>query len=98
MVRGSSRETGERSSLLYRSNEFRQKLIAANVSQILIVVATEPSFSDTLVTRCLVAADSQDIRPLIVLNKCDLTDRLPAAKESLATYRSLGFRHRTVGT
>ncbi|HNJ76319.1 MAG TPA: ribosome small subunit-dependent GTPase A [Azospira sp.] len=84
-------KTGERSSLLYRSNEFRQKLIAANVSQILIVVATEPSFSDTLVTRCLVAADSQNIRPLIVLNKCDLTGRLPAAKESLAIYRSLGY-------
>lgn len=82
---------GERSSLLYRSNEFKQKLIAANVTQIVIVVATEPSFSDELVTRCLVAADSQGIRPLIVLNKCDLTDRLAAARAALDIYRKLGY-------
>lgn len=81
----------ERTSLLYRSNEFRQKLIAANVTQIVVVVATEPSFSDELVTRCLVAAASQDIRPLIVLNKCDLEERLPAAREALAIYRRLGY-------
>ena len=56
-----------RQTLLYRSNEFRQKLIAANVTQIVIVVATEPSFSEELITRCLVAAESQDIRALIVL-------------------------------
>jgi len=70
----------ERHSLLYRSNEFREKLIAANVTQVLIVVATEPSFSDELITRCLLACESQDIAPLIVLNKCDLADRLPAAR------------------
>ena len=61
-----------RRSLLYRSNAFRQKLIAANVTQIVIVVATEPSFSDELVSRCLVAAESQQLRALIVHNKCDL--------------------------
>lgn len=81
----------ERKTLLYRSNEFRQKLIAANVTQIVIVVATEPSFSDELVTRCLVAADSQHIRPLLVLNKCDLEQRVPAAHEALAIYRKLGY-------
>ncbi len=80
-----------RHSLLYRSNEFREKLIAANVTQIVIVVATEPSFSDELVTRCLVAAESQRIRPLIVLNKCDLTERLDSARQALAPYRRLGY-------
>ncbi len=89
--RGVVEKIAERSSLLYRSNEFRQKLIAANVTQIVIVVATEPSFSDELVTRCLVAADSQGIRPLIVLNKCDLEARLPAARDALAIYRRLGY-------
>jgi len=81
----------ERRSLLYRSNEFRQKLIAANVTQIVIVVATEPSFSDELVTRCLVAADSQEIRPLIVLNKCDLTERLTSSRAALEIYHRLGY-------
>jgi ribosome biogenesis GTPase len=81
-----------RRSLLYRSNEIRQKLIAANVDQLIIVVATEPAFSDELVTRALIAAESADIEILIVLNKCDLTDRLPAARERLAVFTGLGYR------
>ena len=80
-----------RRSLLYRSNAFRQKLIAANVTQIVIVVATEPSFSDELVTRCLVAAESQDLKALIVLNKCDLTRLLPSAEGMLAPFSRLGY-------
>ena len=80
-----------RQTLLYRSNEFRQKLIAANVTQIIIVVATEPSFSEELVTRCLVAAESQDIEALIVLNKCDLGDRLASAESTLEPFTRLGY-------
>ena len=80
-----------RQSLLYRSNEFRQKLIAANVTQIVIVVATEPSFSEELVTRCLVAAESQDMAALIVLNKCDLRERLAHAETLLAPFVRLGY-------
>ncbi len=81
-----------RRSLLYRSNAYKEKLIAANVTQIVIVVATEPSFSDELVTRCVTAAESQDLRILIVLNKVDLADRLPAAREALAPFARLGYR------
>ena len=84
--------TRPRRSLLYRSNEIRQKLIAANVDQIVIVVATEPGFSDELVTRALLAAESEDIEPLIVLNKCDLPEKLPAARSQLATLAGLGYR------
>lgn len=80
-----------RRSLLYRSNEIRQKLIAANVDQLVIVVATEPAFSDELVARALLAADSEDIETLIVLNKADLTDKLPAARAQLATLSGLGY-------
>jgi len=82
---------GERKTLLYRSNEFRQKLIAANVTQIVIVVATEPSFSDELITRCLVAAECQDMKAVIVLNKCDLNERLDFAVASLAAFEKLGY-------
>ncbi len=80
-----------RTSLLYRSNEIRQKLIAANVDQIVIVVATEPAFSDELISRALVAAESEEISPLIVLNKCDLSDRLAATREQLAVLSGLGY-------
>ena len=57
----------------------------------LIVVATEPSFSDELITRCLLACESQDIAPLIVLNKCDLKDALAAAQATLAPFVRLGY-------
>jgi len=80
-----------RTSLLYRSNEIKQKLIAANVDQVVIVVATEPAFSDDLITRALLAVESEEIEPLIVLNKCDLTDKLPAARERLAMFAGLGY-------
>ena len=80
-----------RSTLLYRSNEFRQKLIAASVTQIVIVVATEPSFSEELISRCIVAAESQNIKTLIVLNKCDLVERIPDAMAQLAVFEQLGY-------
>ena len=80
-----------RSTLLYRSNEFRQKLIAANVTQIIAVVATEPSFSDDLVTRCTIAAESQGIKVLIVLNKCDLSDRVAESVQALMQFEKLGY-------
>lgn len=75
-----------RKSLLYRSTALREKLIAANVTQVIIVVAVEPSFDDELLARCLVAAYDQHLKALIVLNKCDLRERLPEALEKLAPY------------
>ncbi len=80
-----------RSTLLYRSNEFRQKLIAANVTQIIIVVATEPPYSDELISRCIVAAESQDIKTLIVFNKCDLSDRIALTSMALAPFEKIGY-------
>lgn len=81
-----------RSSLLYRSDAYKQKLIAANVTQLVIVVAAEPPFSDELLTRCLIAAHSQQLEVLIVLNKCDLAAQAEAARKQLATYRAIGYR------
>ncbi|MBS1197619.1 MAG: rsgA [Proteobacteria bacterium] len=84
--------TTPRQSLLYRSNEFRQKLIAANADQLIVVVAVEPAFSVDLISRALLAAESQDIASLIVLNKSDLADRLPAARQQLECLRCIGYR------
>lgn len=81
-----------RASLLYRSDAFRQKIIAANVTQIIIVVAAEPPFSDELVARCLVAAQDQKLQVLIVLNKCDLLAQAEAARKQLAPYYSIGYK------
>lgn len=81
-----------RRSLLHRSDAFREKLIAANVTQIIVVVAAEPSFSDELLARCLVAAFDQKLEVLIVLNKCDLPDAAAAARKRLITYSNIGYR------
>jgi len=81
-----------RRSLLHRSDAFREKLIAANVTQIIVVVAAEPSFSDELLARCLVAAQDQKLDALIVLNKCDLAGAAAAARRRLMPYSAIGYR------
>lgn len=80
-----------RENLLWRSDAFREKLIAANLTQIVIVVATEPGFSDLLVSRCIAAAESEGLASLILLNKADLSERLPDARARLAIFRTLGY-------
>jgi ribosome biogenesis GTPase len=80
----------ERSSLLYRSDQWKEKLIAANATQVVLVVATEPAFSAELVSRCLVAATHEKLRAVIVLNKCDLADHLATSRAQLAPYVALG--------
>ena len=79
----------ERKTLLYRSDQYKSKLLAANVTQLFIVVATEPGFSDDLVSRALVAAEAAGIEAHIMLNKIDV-DRTAAerARERLAPYTS----------
>lgn len=79
-----------RRNLLWRSDAFREKLIAANLDLIVIVVATEPGFYDLLVSRCITAAEHQRIDTLIVLNKADLGVRLPAARAQLSPFVALG--------
>jgi ribosome biogenesis GTPase / thiamine phosphate phosphatase len=81
-----------RQSLLYRSNDFRQKLIAANLTQVAIVVACDPPFSEEVLNRCLIACEQQGLTPLIVLNKCDLTAQLTAAEATLVPHEKLGYR------
>jgi ribosome biogenesis GTPase len=80
-----------RSTLLYRSDHAREKLVAANVSQIVIVVAPVPAFYHDLVNRCLAAAEDGGMAALILLNKSELP-QAPAALAALEAYRSLGYR------
>jgi ribosome biogenesis GTPase len=81
-----------RKTLLYRSVAHREKLIAANVTQLIVVVASEPSFNDELLARCLLAAHHQQLQTLIVLNKCDLSLPAEAARAQLQPYRAIGYR------
>ncbi|HJW57840.1 MAG TPA: ribosome small subunit-dependent GTPase A [Burkholderiaceae bacterium] len=81
----------ERKTLLYRSDQYKSKLLAANVTQLFIVVATEPGFSDDLVSRSLVAAEAAGVAVHIVLNKIDVTGSLARTRQRLALYSGLGY-------
>lgn len=81
-----------RKNLLFRSDAFRSKSIAANVDQILLVLATEPAFSPDLLGRAAIAAAHEGIELRIILNKVDLDTKLEKARELLKPYHDLGIR------
>ncbi|MGJ9418593.1 ribosome small subunit-dependent GTPase A [Massilia sp. CMS3.1] len=81
----------ERTTLLYRSDQYKSKLLAANLSRLFIVVATEPGFADDLVSRSLVAAEAAGIEAHLILNKTDVADLLPRARERAGVYGALGY-------
>ena len=80
---------GARSTLLYRSDAFRQKVLAANLDLVVIVVAARPHYRETLMTRCLAAAEAAGIASLIACNKRDLPET-PAVLAELEYYRKIG--------
>jgi len=76
-----------RRNLFYRSDAQRSKSFAANIDQLLVVIAGEPLFSIDLLGRALVAAYSAGIHPLIVLNKADRPASLARARAQLAQWQ-----------
>jgi ribosome biogenesis GTPase / thiamine phosphate phosphatase len=80
-----------RSTLFFRAAPHRRKLIAANATQVAVIVAGEPSASDEVVARILVEASRQAMRSLIVLNKADLAAPAAAMRERLAPFVRAGY-------
>lgn len=80
----------ERRNLLYRQDEVRTKSFAANLDQVLILIAAEPVFSESQLARALIAAEAAHITPLIALNKSDLVEPFARAWERLWPYRHMG--------
>lgn len=81
----------ERRNLFYRRDEVRTKSFAANLDQVLILLAAEPEFSETQLSRALIAAEAEHIKPLIVMNKSDLGAAFAQAWDRLAAYRQMGY-------
>ncbi|MED5618616.1 ribosome small subunit-dependent GTPase A [Ideonella sp. BN130291] len=79
-----------RRNLLFRQDEWRTKSFAANLDQLMVLVAGEPMFSESQLTRALIAAESAGIPACIVLNKIDLP-AAAAARERLQPYRAMGI-------
>ena len=70
---GTIEKVQPRRNLFYRQDEIRTKSFAANLDQILILIAAEPEFSESQLARALIAAEAENIKPVIALNKSDLT-------------------------
>jgi ribosome biogenesis GTPase len=79
-----------RRSLLYRSDAFREKLIAANVTQVVGIVASDVPVDEHLLNRWIVAAEVEHCRFVLVVNKSDLSDA-DAFAERFACYAALGY-------
>jgi ribosome biogenesis GTPase len=81
---------GPRASHFRRADAYRSKAIAANVTQVAIVVAPRPSWSEELLQRCLVAAGNQHLPAVIVANKADLAEHADMLSR-LSAYERLGY-------
>jgi len=80
-----------RHNLFYRQDEVRTKSFASNLDQVLILIAAEPEFSSSQLSRALIAAEEQHITPIIALNKNDLAEPFARAWDWLAPYRHMGY-------
>lgn len=80
-----------RRNLFYRQDEVRTKSFAANLDQVLVLIAAEPEFSENQLSRALIAAEAEHITPIIALNKSDLAEPFARAWERLMPYREMGY-------
>lgn len=70
------------------------KPVAANVEQMVIVSSVLPELSLNIIDRYLIASETLQIAPLIVLNKIDLLDETEQAeyKQQLSIYEAIGYK------
>ena len=84
-----------RKNTLTRYNKFTgSKLIAANIDQLFIVVASEPPRAINVLDRYLMLAELQHIKPIIIFNKIDLLDQedLVLQQDFLRLYQDIGYQ------
>jgi len=88
---GTVEKIKERKNVLYRQDSIRTKSFAANLDQILILIAATPEFSSNQLSRALIAAEAEHITPIIALNKSDLIEPFSRAWEWLLPYRQMHY-------
>lgn len=80
-----------RRNLLHRQDHTRSKLFAANLDQVLVMLAAVPTFSEHLLARLLIACEAEGIPVRILLNKSDLQEPFEQASQRLAPYEAMGY-------
>jgi ribosome biogenesis GTPase len=71
----------------------RSRSVAANIDQVIVVIACKPSFEHGMLDRYLAAAELIGASPVIVVNKSDLLDADSRTKlqQRLAVYPAIGY-------
>jgi ribosome biogenesis GTPase len=87
---GSIERIGTRRNLLYRSDQWREKMLAANVDQVVILLAPKPPYSEAFLNLSLVACEAAGLPVVIALNKCDLPEHVEM-RRSLDAYEKIGY-------
>ncbi len=88
---GTIEKIEKRRNVFYRQDQIRTKSFAANLDQILILIAARPEFSSKQLSRALIAAEAERITPIIGLNKSDLTEPFALAWAWLKPYRQMHY-------
>ena len=79
-----------RVNLLYRSDEWRIKELASNLTLVACVFASRPTFNPKFVWKAIVAAQAAGIPVLVIRNKADLADKAKEAEDFLSSLQVLG--------
>jgi ribosome biogenesis GTPase len=87
---GAIEAVAPRATLIYRSDAFREKLIAANATQIVGVVAAGIALDQELVQRWMIGAEAEGCRFVVAANKRDLPG-FDALRRALAGVAALGY-------
>jgi ribosome biogenesis GTPase / thiamine phosphate phosphatase len=88
---GTIEKIEDRKNLFYRQDEIRTKSFAANLDQVLILIAATPEFSEKQLARALIAAEAEKIAPIIALNKSDLVEPFERAWARLLPYQRMRY-------
>ena len=89
-AQGSIERVGTRRNLLFRSDQFREKMLAANVDQAVVLLAPKPAYNEAFLNLSLVACEAARIPVIVALNKQDLPEHA-AAMASLEPFRKIGY-------
>ena len=76
-----------------RENELKRqdKLIAANIDQLWLVVAIEPHYEFELIDRYLIMAENSNLPIGIIVNKIELSTTKSKTENDFLNYQSLGY-------
>ena len=87
---GAIERIAPRDTLIYRSDAFHEKLIAANATQIAGVVAPGLMLDEELIHRWMIAAEAEHCRFVVAANKRDLPEFV-ALTRRLSSVTRLGY-------